>query len=614
MSKIRVMDEILANKIAAGEVVERIVSIVKELVENSIDAKSDEIKIELIESGLREIKITDNGIGMDNADAHNAFLRHATSKIYNDDDLFNISSLGFRGEALPSIASISDVELRTCYKDNEVGTYIHIKGGKIIEEDNSDGRIGTSFKITNLFYNTPARLKHLASSYSELSNIVDYVNKIALSYPDIKFKLVNDGKELLNTDGTGNILKVIKNIYGLDVTKRMIKVNGCNDDYSIDGYISLPEVTRSSKNHITTIVNGRVVKNSTLYRSINDAYSNYKEDTRYPICVLLIETDPRLLDVNIHPSKLDIKFSNFDELNNLIKNVIDNALKDKLLIPSISIGNNNCNNNSFKYENLKIDIDRNSLIKEDNSEYKNKLSDIINFRNDVNNDIDSVVSIDNVVSNEKIDSIDSIDNSEVVVVDDSNKLPELYPVGLLHGTYIVCENELGIYLIDQHAAKERINYEKMSYVLSHPNGNTISPLVSIVIDLPFNEYLILKENINILNNLGIEIEEFGTNSFRVISHPTWFITGIEEEMVRKIIELILVKEKNFSLEKFNDNLAKMVSCKMSIKANTYIDKPSMESLINDLRKCKNPYNCPHGRPSIIHFSKYELEKMFKRSI
>jgi len=612
MSKIRVMDEILANKIAAGEVVERIVSIVKELVENSIDANSDEIKIELIESGLREIKITDNGIGMDEGDAHNAFLRHATSKIYSDDDLFNINSLGFRGEALPSIASVSDVELRTCYKDNEVGTYIHIKGGKIIEEDNSDGRIGTSFKITNLFYNTPARLKHLASSYSELSNVVDYVNKIALSYPDIKFKLVNDGKELLNTDGSGNILKVIKNIYGLDVTKRMIKVNGNNDDYSIDGYISLPEVTRSNRNHITTIVNGRVVKNSTLYKSINDAYSNYKEDTRYPVCVLIIDTDPRLLDVNIHPSKLDIKFSNFDELNSLIKNVIGSALRDKLLIPSISVSNNSSNNDNLKYENLKIDIDRNNLVKEDTSEYKNKLSDLINFRTEM--DVSITDELDGNKNGDNIDINDEDDNSAVVVVDDKNKLPELYPVGLLHGTYIVCENELGIYLIDQHAAKERINYEKMSYELSHPNGNTISPLVSIVIELPMNEYLILKENIDILNNLGIKIEEFGTNSFRVISHPTWFINGKEEEMVKQIIELILVKEKSFSLEKFNDNLAKMVSCKMSIKANTYIDKPSMESLINDLRKCKNPYNCPHGRPSIIHFSIYELEKMFKRSI
>ncbi|MBQ2873280.1 MAG: DNA mismatch repair endonuclease MutL [Bacilli bacterium] len=598
MSKIKVMDEILANKIAAGEVVEKIVSIVKELVENSIDAKSDEIKIELIESGLREIKITDNGIGMDSNDAKMAFQRHATSKIYSDDDLFNINSLGFRGEALPSIAAVSEVELRTCYKDNEVGTYIHIKGGKFLEENSSDGRIGTSFRITNLFYNTPARLKHLSSSYAELSNVVDYVNKIALSYPDIKFKLVNDGKELLNTDGSGNILKVIKNIYGLDVTKRMIEVEGCNEDYNIYGYISLPEVTRSNRNHITTIVNGRVVKNSTLYKSINEAYSNYKEDSRYPVCVLMIETDPSLLDVNIHPSKLDIKFSNFEELNNLIKNTINKALKDKMLIPSISVSEVT---NIKKYENLTIDIDRNNLVKEDNNEYKNKLEDLINFKTEE-------ISLD---MKEELEE----EPSEVIVVeDDSKKLPELYPVGLLHGTYIVCENEKGIYLIDQHAAKERINYENMSYVLSHPNGNTISPLVSIVIELPMNEYLILKENIDILDKLNIEIEEFGTSSFRVISHPTWFINGKEEEIVRQIIELILTKEKNFSLEKFNDNLAKMVSCKMSIKANTYIDKPSMESLINDLRKCKNPYNCPHGRPSIIHFSIYELEKMFKRSI
>lgn len=597
MSKIKVMDEILANKIAAGEVVERVVSIVKELVENSIDAGSDEIKIELVESGLREIKITDNGIGMDSNDAHMAFLRHATSKIYNDDDLFNINSLGFRGEALPSIASISDVELRTCHKDNEVGTYIHIKGGKILEEELSDGRIGTSFRITNLFYNTPARLKHLSSSYAELSHVIDYVNKIALSYPKIKFKLVNDSKELLNTDGSGNILKVIKNIYGLDVTKRMIEVEGCNEDYNIYGYISLPEVTRSNKNHMTTIVNGRIVKNSTLYKSINEAYSNYKEDSRYPVCVLLIETDPSLLDVNIHPSKLDIKFSNFDDLNNLIKNTINKALKDKMLIPNISVSDVNV---SKKYENLTIDIDRTNLVKENNSVYKNRLEDLINFKNE------EVAS--------KIEEFEEDDSQVVVIESEEKKLPELYPVGLLHGTYIVCENEQGIYLIDQHAAKERVNYEKMSYVLSHPSDNTISPLVPIVIELPMNEYLILKENMDILDKLNITIQEFGTSSFRVISHPTWFITGKEEDIVRQIIELILIKEKNFSLEKFNDNLAKMVSCKMSIKANTYIDKPSMESLINDLRKCKNPYNCPHGRPSIIHFSIYELEKMFKRSI
>lgn len=597
MSSIKVMSDSLANKIAAGEVVEKILSVVKELVENSIDAKSREIIIELKESGFREIKIIDDGIGMDKDDAHNAFLRHATSKLYDDDDLFNICSLGFRGEALPSIAAVSEVELKTRYKDEEIGTFIHIKGGKILEEKDIASKKGSSFKITNLFYNTPARLKHLSSSYSELSNVIDYINKMAMSYPDIRFVLKNDDRELLITNGSGNLLKVFNSIYGVNITKKMISIKGDNDDYEISGYISLPEVTRSNKNHITTIVNGRVVKNTTLYRIINEAYSNYKEDSRYPICIINITCDPSLLDVNIHPSKLDIKFSNFDELTVLIKTVIINALKDKLLIPNINVVKED-EIKKEKYENLTLNIERaTSFVEEEKDQYKSKLEDLVNYRDSNDNE---VLQDNNI--------------SEVITVSDNEKLPELYPVGLLLGTYIVCENEKGIYLIDQHAAKERINYEKVSYQLSHPDGNTIRPIVPIVLELPQNEYLILKENLDILANLKIEIEEFGVSSVRVVSHPTWWNTGYEEETFKRIVELIINKEKDFSLEKFNDNLAKMVSCKMSIKANTYIDKPSMESLINDLRKCKNPYNCPHGRPAIIHFSIYELEKMFKRSI
>ena len=593
MSKIKVMDEHLANKIAAGEVVEKIVSVVKELVENAIDAGSSEITIELKESGLREIKITDNGIGMEHDDLLLAFERHATSKIYDDDDLFNINTLGFRGEALPSIASISEVEVKTCYKDFEIGTYLHIKGGKLLSEESIAANQGTSFKITNLFYNTPARLKHLSSSYAELANVIDYINKIALSYTNIRFRLLNDDKELLSTTGSNNLLKVINSIYGINIAKKMIPINGENDDYHISGYISLPEVTRSSKNHMTTIVNGRVVRNSILYKSINEAYSNYKEDSRYPICVILIETDPSLLDVNIHPSKLDIRFSNFDELNNLIKGTIDGAIKEKMLIPNISL----TEEEMPKYTHMTLNIERTNP--EENNDYKNKLEELINY---------SVKEDNNIYSNtEQI-------QSETIDIIDNEKLPELYPVALLLGTYIVCENNEGIYLIDQHAAKERCNYEKVSYELAHPNGNTISPIVPIVIELPQNEILSLKENENIFDSLNIKYEEFGTSSIRIISHPTWFTEGKEEQIIRQIIEMILNKGHDFTIEKFRDNLAKMVACKMSIKGNTFIDKPSMESLINDLRKCKNPYNCPHGRPAIIHFSIYELEKMFHRSI
>lgn len=610
MSKIKIMDELLSNKIAAGEVVEKCVSIVKELVENAIDAKASEIKIELKEAGLREIKVTDNGIGMDENDAIMAFQRHATSKLYTDDDLFNIKSLGFRGEALPSIASVSSVILKTCQQDK--GTLVHIKGGKILETSLSESRKGTSICVTNLFYNTPARLKHLSSINAELSNIIDYVNKMALSYPNVKFILTNEERELLNTDGSGNLLKVIKNIYGLDVAKKMIEIKNSNDDYEISGYISLPEVNRASRNYMTTLVNGRVIKNTILNKVINDSYSNYKEDTRYPIVVLLINTDPTLIDVNIHPSKMDIKFSNFEDLKQLITSTIINAIKNKLLIPKIEVEKYV---ETPKYQNLSFDLERNTTIMENNtSEYKAKLDNYVNFNYNLDLNVDNTSPEKEENYNLELSQNDLQSNTYIEEIKDNNKLPELYPVGLALGTYIVCQNETGVYLIDQHAAQERINYEKMSYLLSHPDSNTINTLIPFVIELPKNELMILRENYFILDNLKIEYEEFGQNSLRIKAHPAWFPTGKEVECMNKIIELILAKGKDFTLEKFNDNLAKMVSCKMSVKGNTNIPIGAMESLINDLRKCNNPFNCPHGRPAIIHFTIYELEKMFKRSI
>lgn len=593
MSKIKVMDELLSNKIAAGEVVEKCVSIVKELVENSVDASSTEIKIELKESGLREIKVIDNGTGMDKNDAILAFQRHATSKLYTDDDLFNIHSLGFRGEALPSIASVSEVVLKTC--QNDIGTLVHIKGGKILETTVCEARCGTSITVTNLFYNTPARLKHLSSIYNELSYIVDYVNKMALSYTNIKFILINDDKELLNTPGNGNLLQVIKTIYGIEVAKKMLYIKTSNLDYEIEGYTSMPEVTRASKNYMTTLVNGRVIKNTTLYRVINESYTTYKEDTRYPISVINIKCDPMLIDVNIHPSKMDIKFSNFEDLKELISKSIINAIKSKLLIPKIEVSSTQ----TVNYENITLNLEReNTTINDSNeidSEYKSKLNDLVNF-------------------NYKNDGEGLIEEETYIEDITKEKLPELYPVGLLLGTYMACQNETGIYLIDQHAAQERINYEKVSYMLSNPLSNTITNLIPFVIELPLNDYIKLKENFSILDDLLITYEEFGTNSIRIISHPTWFPTGKEVECMNRIIELILHKEKDFTIGKFRDNLAKMISCKMSVKGNTFITTEAMESIINDLRKCNNPFHCPHGRPTIIHFTKYELEKMFKRSI
>ena len=365
MSKIKVMDDSLANKIAAGEVVEKCVSVVKELVENSVDAGADEIKIEVVEAGTKLIKVIDNGTGMDHDDAVMAFQRHATSKLLDEMGLFRISSLGFRGEALPSIASVSEVTLKTSTGD--VGTKLKINGGKLISDEASDARRGTEITIKNLFYNTPARLKYLNSIYSELANVCEYVNKIALSYPDKKFTLISDDKVLLNTDGSGNLLKVIKEIYGSEVARKMKKISVFNDDYDVDGFISLPEVTRSSRAHMITLVNNRVVRNNELNRAINDAYHTYKPETRYPIVVLNINTDPSLIDVNVHPSKLDIKFSNFDDLKELIKQGIKEVLDKALLIPKIE--KKEIKEEKPRVELQRLNLERENVIESDTIDY-----------------------------------------------------------------------------------------------------------------------------------------------------------------------------------------------------------------------------------------------------
>lgn len=591
MNKIKIMDDILANKIAAGEVVEKCVSVVKELVENSVDAGADEIKIEVQDAGTKLIKVIDNGSGMSHDDALLAFERHATSKLFDEMGLFRISSLGFRGEALPSIASVSEVTLKTSLGD--VGTKLEIKGGKLISDEASDARKGTEIMVRNLFFNTPARLKYLNSIYSELANVCEYVNKMALSYPDKKFILVSDDKVLLNTDGSGNLLKVIKEIYGSEVARKMKKISVFNDDYDVDGFISLPEVTRSSRNHMITLVNKRVVRNVELNRTINDAYHTYKPETRYPIVVLNINTDPSLVDVNVHPSKLDIKFSNFEDLKELIKKGIKDVLDNALLIPKIE--KKEITTTRPKVEVQQLNLERESIIEGNTIDYS--LFDEPSL--EVNEDIVEY-------NNEKEVSYDE-EKQKVI-------MPEMYPVGLAKGTYIICHNELGLYMIDQHAAKERINYEGYLKAFGNPNSDSIRMLIPLTLEFPSNEFIIIKQNINILKDMHFDIEESGINTFVIKEHPTWIKEGYEIDSIKKILEVLISEEKNFTIEKFREKAAITLSCKMAIKANMNISMEEMESLINDLRKCENPYTCPHGRPTTIFYSNYELEKMFKRAM
>ncbi len=597
MAVIKIMDELLANKIAAGEVVEKCASVVKELVENSIDANSTDIKIELIEAGTKEIKVTDNGKGMDREDATLAFYRHATSKLKKEEDLYRIMTLGFRGEALASIASVSDVNLKT--SQGELGTFVHIKGGILEEVSNGDARQGTIMCVRDLFYNTPARLKHMKSLYTELASITDYINKIALSHPEIRFTLINNDNVILKTDGSDNLLKTIHAIYGTEVSRNMLEISGENDDYEINGFISMPFIQRSSRNHIVTLVNGRVVRNQDLNKAINDAYHSYKPDNRYPIAVINITVDPSLIDVNIHPTKMDIKFSNMEELLNLVSTVVRARIGKKNLIPEIGVKNEDEDTIiKPKYEEITLDLNR---VEEPNIYYKPVIT---------NSDFETKTkSLDN--------NIEITDNEKPVIKEEAElkkeTLPEIYPVGLVHGTYIICQNEKGMYLIDQHAAKERINYEYYKYKLGHPTNDSISLLFPFNIELSNQEFIILKENFEVLKNLNFEIEEFGVNSIIIKAHPVWLPKGYEEEATRKIIEIIIQEEKHFSIEKFNEKIATMMSCKLAIKANENITMEEMESLINDLRKCDNPFNCPHGRPTTIFYSNYDLEKLFKRS-
>ena len=611
MTKIHVMSDNLANKIAAGEVVERSSSVVKELVENAIDAGSSIITIDLINGGLNGITITDNGCGMEHDDALLSFQRHATSKLLREDDLFFISTLGFRGEALPSIASVSEVDLVSCAKT--IGTHLHIKGGKLEIDEPADKRVGTRISIKNLFFNTPARLKYLKSEPTELASCVSYIEKIALSYPKIKFTLNNNERAVVKTSGSGNLKKTIHEIYGLQVSSKLIEIKNSNDDYDIRGFICKPEILKSNRYHMTTIVNGRVIRNNDLNRAINDAYYTYKPDSKYPIVVINIETDPTLIDVNIHPTKQDIKFSKQDQLYNLITKTIKDALYQNLLLPS-AMERLKATNDIISKEEInsiiedKITLENKSTM--DNTSNNDSLlrADTLPAQGEFNFSVfEDTVDYN---ANEKIKENSEIDSQQ----QPKNKIKSLnlHPIGAINLTFIVAQGDDGLYLIDQHAAHERINYEKVLKYFQEEKIITTPLLVPLPIELTPTEFILVQKNLELLKSMGFVLEEFGLNTFVFKEHPIWFKEGFEEEGLRRVIDMIIKSGANFDVIKFRDRAAAMLACKMSIKANMSISLEVMQHLLDDLALCDNPYNCAHGRPTIINFSSYDLNRMFKR--
>lgn len=584
MGKIKVMSESLSNKIAAGEVVEKVSSVVKELVENSIDAGSNIIEVSLVDAGIKEIKVIDNGKGMDKEDALLCFSPHATSKIRNENDLFFINTLGFRGEALPSIASVSDVFLDTSNRSDS--TLVHIKGGKL--ESNEVGTVsnGTKIIVRDLFFNTPARLKFLKSYYTELNGVVSLIEKLSLSHPDISFKLSSDNKELIKTSGSNDLLKTIYEIYGYNVSKNMVYIEGHNDDYDINGYVSNINITKSTKKDMITLVNGRIVNNSYVNRIIKDAYHTYLAVDKYPIVVINILVDPTIVDVNIHPTKQDIKFGKMETLEELLFSLI----RDKLM---------NINNMFKAYDETKYEVSN-------SEEY------VLNDNLVVKEEYDKPVIEESKMSfnmNEESSGYETvIDTLEVK----SEKPSLLHPIGLAMGTYLFASDEECVYMIDIHAANERINYEKLLNALKESVVHKTSMLFPITIEFTKNEFMTIMEKKEFITNLGISFDEFGVNTIRVYEHPTYFREGYEEESLRRVFDLIVSIDKDFDRVKFNEQLAINLSCKMSVKANTFIGSLEQEILLKRLFECEFPYTCPHGRPTIIKYTKYELEKLFKR--
>ncbi|KAB7708127.1 DNA mismatch repair endonuclease MutL [Bacillus aerolatus] len=635
MGKIIQLDDVLSNKIAAGEVVERPASVVKELVENSIDAGSTVIEIDVEEAGLESIRILDNGAGIEPDDALKAFSRHATSKIKDENDLFRIRTLGFRGEALPSIASVSELMMTTGTGEGP-GTKIVLSGGIIQEHEPAASRRGTDIKVSGLFFNTPARLKYMKTIHTELGNITDVVNRLSLAHPEAAIRLRHNGRELLRTTGNGDVRQVLAAIYGLNTAKKMIPLSASSLDFTVSGWISLPEVTRASRNYISVMVNGRFIKNYSLAKAIQEGYHTLLPIGRYPIALISIVMDPVLVDVNVHPAKLEVRFSKEQQLQEVITAAIRAAFQKETLIPSASPAP----------KKAKLVSDQQELIFDHNNQKQNKkeyspVKTIQSTRQSQREQLPPAEKMKELYTRELYEIAEEkqeedfptemkeekgrffedapslpVDNWEEESQTEENeieasRLPPLYPIGQMHGTYIFAQNEKGLYMIDQHAAQERLKYEFYREKVGQVEKELQDMLVPLTLEYSADDCIKISEHLQDLMDVGIFLEPFGERAFIVNAHPQWLPKGEEQQMIEDIIEQMLSMKK-VDIKKLREEAAIMMSCKASIKANQHLRQDEIQQLLDDLRQSSDPFTCPHGRPIIIHYSTYEMEKMFKR--
>ena len=570
MSRIHVLDEHLTNMIAAGEVVEKPMGVVKELVENSIDAQATRIIVRVVNGGRDMIEVSDDGIGMDQEDAVRAFSRHATSKILRPEDLWDIHTMGFRGEALPSIASVSKTSLLT--SDGNQSTEIILEYGKIIKAGPAASARGTTVRVENLFLKTPARLKHLKSGNTEFNAIIDLMQKFALGNPQIAFELYADDKLKLQTPGNGSLDETMMHIYGLETAKNSIPVEFSDYDFSVKGVLVFPSINRSTKQYINCFINGRIVRSFLIQKAIIDAYREFMMPDRYPVCVLNIDVDYQLVDVNVHPSKWEIRLSKERQLCSLIQTNVNEVLKKQFKPGEIKLPKQN------------VRIEEKPLFETTYTEVRH----------------------DDVFQEKAEEYVPAERKEEPAVV-----VERFQYLAQLHGNYILACDEDNLYIVDQHAAMERCMYEDIQQEIENNDVMTQDLIVPLMIELTPAEIQQIDRLNEVFNAIGIEMEGFSNNSVLIRRVPLWFEDINEEEFIHDLVGEILNEKKMNVLDIRKDRIASL-ACHSSIKFNHRLDAMESRKLLSRLGRCVQPFNCPHGRPTMMAISEAQLQKEFKR--
>ena len=598
MNRINLMSPELANMIAAGEVIERPSSVIKESVENSIDAKATRIEVDIYDVGRKLIRVKDDGFGMSREDAKLAFKRHASSKVKSVYDLMRITSLGFRGEALPSIASVSNVTLLT--SDGEEGTKICLSPSKEMEVSDAALRKGTTFEIRDLFFNTPARMKYLKSDKTENASSIEVMEHLSMCYSDVSFVLRIDGKTIFETTGRGDLKEVIALIYGKEVAKKLLEVSFEGEGYSFSGYIGEPSISYSTRYDILNFLNRRSVYVPKVQKAFIDAYKDYLPPSRYPFVVVNFSVDYSLVDVNVHPTKREVRLSIEEEVaSNVYKEVKRSLLLTRQSFVSSSISGATL---TLEQPTLKEDDFANIFEENEKKQPQEAFKDVVTL-------------FDEFDKEEKENYI----KDSLIVEDDvsprfesKTNFPSLTLIGQVFDTYLLAQGEDGLYFIDQHAAAERINFEKCEDDFNSSSSRVV-PLIPLVIELPYSSLTNYdKEHILALESLNIYTSSFGGNAIKVDEIPSYLSEEDDESVLRDII-LSTLKGNKVDIASLKRLSIASRACKMSLKANRLLTREEQLRLLKNLAKCRNPLNCPHGRPTIVKVSKYDLEKMFKRT-